>query len=225
MDLLSMRWEEVLFAHWGVEPSTVAEKLPDGVEVDTHDGRAWLGVVCFVMRDIRPRFSPLGLSFGELNLRTYVRADGTPGIYFFSLDAGDSLGVAVARLAYDLPYYRARTRVETDDKVRFRSSRTHDGAPPVNFDATYSGIGERFVAEKGSVEEFLTERYCFFVPLESGGVLRGDVRHAPWELRRARAEIRTNTLFEANGFEKPDGEASLLYSPGVDVKASRPRRV
>ncbi len=225
MDVLSMRWEEVLFAHWGVEPAMVAEKLPDSIEVDTYDGRAWLGVVSFVMRDIRPRFSPFGLDFAELNLRTYVRADGTPGIYFFSLDAGDGLGVSVARLAYDLPYYRANTQVETDGKVRLRSSRTHDGAPPANFDATYEGVGEDFVAEEGSLEEFLTERYSFFVPLDSGGTLRGDVRHPPWPLREARAEIRTNTVFEANGFEKPEGEPSLLYSPGVDVTATRPRRM
>lgn len=225
MDVLSMRWEDVLFAHWGVEPGTVAEKLPGGVEVDTHDGSAWLGVVSFVMRDIRPRFSPFGLDFGELNLRTYVLADGVPGIYFFSLDAGDRLGVSVARLAYDLPYYRAATSVETDGEVRFRSSRTHRGAPPANFDATYEGVGDGFVADEGSLEEFLTERYSFFVPLGSGEVLRGDVSHPPWQLRDARAEIRANTLFGANGFEEPDGETSLLYSPGVEVTASRPRRV
>jgi len=222
-----MRWEEVLFAHWGVEPATVAGKLPDRVEVEAYNGRGWLGVVSFVMRDIRPRFSPFGLDFAELNLRTYVRVDGTPGIYFFSLDAGDRLGVSVARLAYDLPYYCASARVEKkeDGEVRFRSSRAHEGAPPANFDATYEGIGEDSVSEEGSLEAFLTERYSFFVPLESGGALRGDISHQPWPLREAHAEIRTNTLFEANGFEKPSGEPSLLCSPGVGVTATRPLRV
>jgi len=226
MDILSMRWEEALFAHWGVEPDVVAEKLPDRLEADTHDGSAYIGVVAFMMRDIRPRLAPVGLDFAELNLRTYVRHDGTPGVYFFSLDADDRLGVTVARLAYELPYYRATTQVEKKgSEVCFRSSRTHEGAPSANFDATYEGVGDGFLAEEGSLEEFLTERYAFFVPLSSDGTLRGDIHHPPWTLKEAKAEIRTNTLFEANGFGKPDGEPHLIYSPGVDVAASRPRRM
>lgn len=224
MDLISMRWEDLLFAHWEVDPSVVAEKLPDRLEVDTYEGKAYLGVVAFVMRDIRPRLVPYGLDFAELNLRTYVRHEGTPGVYFFSLDADDRLGVTVARLAYELPYYRATTQVDMrEGEVRFRSSRTHEGAPPANFDATYGGVGDSFLAEEGSLEEFLTERYAFFVP--SNGTLRGDIHHPPWTLKDAKAEIRTNTLFGANGFGKPDGEPHLCYSPGVDVTASRPRRM
>jgi uncharacterized protein YqjF (DUF2071 family) len=225
MDLLSMRWEDLLFAHWDVDPEVVARRLPDGFEVDTYDGSAWLGVVPFVMRDIRPRFAPFGLDFAELNLRTYVRVDGVPGVYFFSLDADDALGVGVARLAYELPYYRAETEVEkSDGEVSFRSSRTHTGAPSAEFEATYSGVGDEFVPEKDSLAEFLTERYAFFVPLcEERMTVRGEISHPPWKLREASAEIETNTLFEANGFEEPDGDPHLLYSEGSDVTASRPR--
>jgi uncharacterized protein YqjF (DUF2071 family) len=226
MDVLSMRWEDLLFAHWGVRPEVVEESLPDVFEVDTYDGRAWLGVVPFVMRGIRPRGTPrcLGLDFAELNLRTYVRAGGERGVYFFSLDADDALGVAGARLAYDLPYYHAETDVETDGAVRFRSSRSGSGSPPAEFDATYRPNGEAFVADEGSLAEFLTERYAFFVPSDDG-VVRGRVSHPRWTLREAEAEFETNTLFEANGFNEPDGEPHLMYGEGIDVTASLPRRM
>ncbi|MFP4188937.1 MAG: YqjF family protein [Halobacteriales archaeon] len=227
MDVLSMRWDDLLFAHWDVEPDTVEDALPDRFDVDTYDGRAYIGVVPFVMRNVRPRGAPrcLGLDFAELNLRTYVRVDGEPGVYFFSLDADDALGVAGARLAYDLPYYRAETDVETDgDEVCFRSSRTHSGAPSAEFDATYRPTGDVFVADRGTLAEFVTERYAFFVSSRLG-VVRGDVSHRPWRLRDAEAEIRENSLFEANGFEPPDGNPHLMYGEGIDVTASVPRRM
>jgi uncharacterized protein YqjF (DUF2071 family) len=227
MDVLSMRWEDLLFAHWEVEPGVVDPHLPDGFEVDTYDGSAWLGVVPFVMRGIRPRPAPrcLGLDFAELNLRTYVRVDGERGVYFFSLDADDVLGVAGARLGYDLPYYRAETEVEKDGgEVLFRSSRRHPFAPSAEFDATYRPEGEGFVADEGSLAEFLTERYAFFVA-SGDGVVRGRVSHPRWELSDADVEIRENGLFEANGFDAPDGEPHLLYSEGIDVTASLPRRM
>lgn len=227
MDVLSMRWDDLLFAHWDVEPDIVARRLPEGVDVDTYDGRAWLGVVPFMMRNIRPRFTPqcVGLDFAELNLRTYVRVDGVPGVYFFSLDADDVLGVTGARLGYRLPYYKATTEFEKDgDEIYFRSSRRHPRATDADFEATYEGVEEEFVPDDGSLAGFLTERYAFFVTSErTGTTLRGEVSHPPWRLREARAEIEENGLFEANGFEKPDGEPHLLYSEGTDVTASVPR--
>lgn len=228
MNVLSMGWEHLLFAHWDVEPSIVDDALPAGIEADTYDGRAYLGVVSFVMNDIRPRFVPsaLGLTFGEVNLRTYVRADGDEGIYFFSLDADDVLGVTGARTFFSLPYYRATMDVETENGVvAFRSSRKHSGAPSAEFDATYEPMGEAFLAKEGSLEEFLTERYCFFVSGSSGKVYRGDVDHEPWRLQDATAEIRKNTMFETNGFEHPDDEPHLLYSKGVEVSAEPLRRM
>lgn len=227
MDVLSMRWDDLLFAHWDVEPETVARHLPEGVDVDTYGGRAWLGVVPFMMREVRPRFAPrcVGLDFAELNLRTYVRVDGVQGVYFFSLDADDVLGVTGARLGYRLPYYKATTGFEKEDgDIRFSSSRQHPGASDADFEATYHGVGKEFVPEEGSLDEFLTERYAFFVTSErTGTTLRGEISHPPWKLREASAEIETNSLFEANGFEKPDGEPYLLYSEGADVTASVPR--
>ena len=145
-----MTWRDALFCHWPVDPAVVAETLPDRLSVATHDGEAYLGVVAFVMDDIRPRGTPVGLSFPELNLRTYVDGPDGPGVYFYNLDADDRLGVSVARRLFALPYYRAEMRAmrpEGADGVEFRSRRTHRGVPSARFDATYAPTGGGFAAD------------------------------------------------------------------------------
>jgi uncharacterized protein YqjF (DUF2071 family) len=227
--LLSMRWRDLLFAHWPVAPETVAAQLPDGVSVDTYDGDAYLGVVPFVMDDIRLRGAPLGLRFGELNLRTYVTVDGTPGVYFFNLDADDRIGVKLARTLFRLPYYRAEMDIETtgegtDREVTFRSRRRSPSASAVRFDARYGPDGEFTTPEEGSRTEFLTERYRFYTTSDSGRIYYGDIDHDPWSLAEARADIAENTLFGANGFETPAGEPILHFAAPLDVTAGRIRR-
>ena len=238
---LEMTWRDGLFAHWPVEPSTVAAALPDGLSVATHDGDAYLGVVPFVMDDIRPRGLPTGLSFPELNLRTYVEGPNGPGVYFHSLDADDRLGVAVARGLFRLPYYRAETDVRRTaasggldargvdasggGAVRFASRRVHRGAPNARFDATYAPAGEAFTPDPGSLPAFLLENYRFYTAGSGGRLYVGEIDHEPWTLRPAEAEIRANTLFAANGFEAPDGDPVLHYSEPLEVTADRIRRV
>lgn len=226
MDLLTMTWRDVGFMHWSVDPAIVEATLPPQLSVDTYDGRAWLGVVPFRMADIRPRGSPVGRSFGELNLRTYVRADGTPGVYFYNLDADDRLSVALARGLFQLPYYRASMQVEaTGDEVRFRSSRTSSDVPAAAFDATYRPTGKPSTPDPGSLAAFLVERYRFYADGNGDTVYYADIAHDPWPLRSGAAEIRTNGLFTAAGFDRPDGEALVHYSPGLSVTAGRLHRL
>jgi uncharacterized protein YqjF (DUF2071 family) len=235
---LEMTWRDGLFAHWPVDPATVAAELPEGLSVATHGGNAYLGVVPFVMEDIRPRGVPTGLSFPELNLRTYVEGPNGPGVYFHSLDADDRLGVAVARGLFRLPYYRAETDVRrtaaTDwigekdvnasEGVRFASRRVHESAPHARFDATYAPAGEAFTPEPGSLPAFLLENYRFYTAGESGRLYVGAIDHDPWTLRPAAAEIRANTLFAANGFDAPEGDPILHYAEPLAVTADRIRR-
>jgi uncharacterized protein YqjF (DUF2071 family) len=225
--LLAMRWVDVLFAHWPVDPGLVAATLPDGLDVDTYDGDAYLGVVGFRMESIRPRGAPVGLSFPELNLRTYVRGDEGGGVYFYNLDADDRIGVALARGLFRLPYYRAAMQVEDrgDGALRFRSRRTHRGASPARFDATYRPADGAERVEPGSLDAFLTERYRFYTESDGGRLYRGAIDHPPWPLSDATLTIHENTLFEANGFEQPEGDPRVRYCPGLDVTAGRIRRV
>ena len=236
-----MTWRDGLFAHWPVAPETVAAALPDGLSVATHDGDAYLGVVPFVMEDIRPRGVPRGLSFPELNLRTYVEGPNGPGVYFHSLDADDRLGVAVARGLFRLPYYRAETDVrgtaaggapgsggsdasEGAGEVRFASRRVHEGVPHARFDATYAPAGDAFTPEPGSLPAFLLENYRFYTAGEGGRLYVGAIEHEPWTLRPAKADVRANTLFAANGFDRPDGDPILHYAEPIAVTADRLRR-
>jgi len=224
--LLSMRWDDLLFAHWPVDPEVVEPTLPDGLDVDTRDGDAYLGVVGFQMASIRPRGVPVGLSFPELNLRTYVRADDGPGVYFYNLDAADRVGVPIARTLFKLPYYRAEMRMTArGDRVDFRSRRTHRGVPPARFDATYQPTGTPTTADPDSLVAFLTERYRFYTESERGHIYRGDIEHPPWRVCDATLDCRENTLFEANGFDRPDGVPLVHYSPGSDVTAGLIHRV
>ena len=223
--LLSMQWRNVLFAHWPVPVERVADSLPDGMSVDTYDGSAWLGVVPFEMADIRPRGAPVGRSFYELNLRTYVTVDGEPGVYFYNLDADDRLGVAIARRLFRLPYYRARMTVHRDgSRTRLRSVRTHPDAPAANFQASYEPTGLPEPPRPDSLATFLTERYRFYVADDTDRIYYADIDHPPWDLQPATVEIDRNDLFAANGFETPDSERVVHFSPGVDVTAGRLRR-
>jgi hypothetical protein len=224
-----MRWRDVAFAHWPVDPEAVARVLPEGLAVATHDGDAYLGVVPFVMSEIGVRGVPLGRSFPELNLRTYVRHDGERAVYFLSLDAADRLGVGVARAFYALPYYRAELRVERvasdgdAPAVTVRSRRTHRGAPPARFDATCRATGESFTPEPGSLAAFLTENYAFYATGSRGGarvLLRGRIDHEPWTLRPASIDVRSNSLFRAANLDRPDGDPLVHYSPGASVTAA-----
>ena len=226
---LSMQWRDLLFAHWRVDPERLTGRLPDGVAVDTYHDDAYLGVVPFVMDDIRPTGSPIGLSFGELNLRTYVTVDGTPGVYFFNLDADDRLGVGIARSLFRLPYYRATMDIETrgtgtDRIVSFRSRRRTSRANPARFDARYGPTGAFETPEPGSLEAFLTERYRFYTADDRGRLYYGDIGHEPWELAPAWADIEDNTLFRANGFDHPNGDPFLYFAAPIDVRAGRIHR-
>jgi len=225
---LEMTWRDGLFLHWAVAPETITETLPDSLSVATHDGNAYLGVVAFVMDDIRPRGAPLGLSFPELNLRTYVVGPNGPGVYFYNLDADDRLGVSVARRLFALPYYRAvmdvtRTGDGDSNAIRFTSRRTHAGVPPAQFDATYEPTGESFTSDPGSLDAFLLENYRFYA--DGNRLYCGEIGHDPWRLREATADVRTNTLFEANGFDHPEGDPLVRYAEPIDVSADRIRRV
>src|SRR5215218_1255947 len=105
--IMAQTWTDLLFAHWSVEPQALRDVVPPQLPLDTFDGKAYVGVTPFGVRNMRLRLSPavpLLSAFAEINVRTYVTVDAKPGIYFFSLDAASRLAVATARRAYRLPY-------------------------------------------------------------------------------------------------------------------------
>lgn len=227
--IFAQSWCELLFAHWSFPAAELRALLPPGLMLDTHDNRAWVGVVPFRMVDVHPRGLP-GVPgarrFPELNVRTYVTVGELRGVYFFSLDAASRLAVAAARAWFKLPYHHARMRVRRDgDTQHYLSERrqAEPGAEPPRFDAEFAPTGPEFRAERGSLEHWLTERYLLFSVARDGRVLRGDVHHAPWPLRPARAEIRANTMLAPLRLDAARAPESLLYAERVDVQTWAPR--
>lgn len=223
---MTQRWNDLLFAHWRVPTAQIANLLPEGLVTDTFEGSAWLGVVPFWMDRIKVRGIPQipgARSFPELNLRTYVRdhRTGTPGVYFFSLDGANLLAVAVARSFYHMPYYWAQMKIEecADQEFTFYSKRRF--APkPVVFKARYRGLGPtRKLAEAraGSLEYFLTERYCLFTHNKANELVRANVHHVPWPLEEADADIEQNDLPASIGIELQEQEPVLHYSRRLAV--------
>lgn len=211
--------------------------LPRGLELDTFDGSAWVGVVPFWMDRVATRAAgdfaftvPSTGSFNELNLRTYVRSPrtGKRGVFFFALDCDSVLSVIGARVLFHLPYYFAAMQhraqraanpgAPTAETIAYRSRRRLDFLhPPVLFDADYGPTTLVLPpAVPGTLEHFLTERYCLFTP-SRGRILRGDIHHLPWPLQPAQAEFRQNTLPSAYGLKLPSTAPVLHYARQLEV--------
>ena len=205
-------WEDLLFAHWRVSEDALRDHVPLRLELDTFDGSVWLGVTPFRVAGLRLRgLPPLPAlsSFPELNVRTYVTRDRKPGIWFFSLDADSRLAVEGAKATYRLPYFRAH--MSAARRAGWIEYESHRAGGDAVFVARYRGEGDFFRPEPGSLEHFLTERYCLYAA-EGERVFRADIHHPPWPLQRAEAEIAENTMCPA-GVELPD-DAPLLFVAG-----------
>jgi len=216
--VLAQTWEQLLFAHWRVDPKIVAPLIPPGLELDTFDGSAWIGVVPFLMNNVHPRgtFNVEGLSrFPELNVRTYVKRDGKTGVWFLSLDAGSAVAVKIARRLFHLPYYHATMDIYTERGwVQYQSERIDGEAA---FVAGYRPTSEVYRSERGSLDEWLTERYCLYTADERGRLYRCDIHHHPWPLQRAEGQITINTMVA--GIELPHELPILHYAERIDVLA------
>lgn len=226
---LAMSWHDLLFMHWPVPQDWFRPLIPPALRLDTFDGSAWLGVVPFRMSGVRPRFLPAvpPLSdFPELNLRTYVTAAGKPGIWFFSLDAHNPVAVRLARATFSLPYYDAKMSCRVSgDEIHYRSVRTHRNAPETRFEARYKPAGEPFDSRPGTLEDFLTERYCLYAADKRGRVRRGDVHHRMWPLQPAEMETGTLEMTGQIGLSLPQTAPVLHFSKRLDVLAWPPKRI
>jgi len=181
--IMRQSWTDVLFIHWPVSPAVVRPLLPDRLKIDTYEGQAWITVTPLGIWDALPSFLPyiplLG-ELNELNVRTYVFADGVPGVWFFSLDASNPLAVAGARLFFGLPYYFASMQMERHgDRLSFRSDRYLEKA---RFSAEWRVGPDLPQAEPGS-HFFLTERYCLYTTL-AGSTYRCRINHQAWPLQK-----------------------------------------
>lgn len=189
--------------------------VPNNVYIQEFNGTSWIGVVPFRMQNLTRRGVPKLpwiSAFPELNVRIYVEHNGRPGVWFLSLDATNPLAVWAARRWFHLPYRRCRLRVTHDAGfIDYRGERNGE-----TFHARYRGVGEPFEAKPGTLEAFLTERYCLYAKSPRGVLYRGEVHHHPWPLRRAECTIDATAWLHGHGISV-SGEPHLLVTPGVDV--------
>ena len=218
MPISTMIWEDVLFAHWRVNSNDLQKCLPAGIELDTYNGEAYLGIVPFFMKKMELTFLPYlsRLSFSQINVRTYVKVANQQGVYFFTLDTNNLLAMLGGKVAFKSPYAYANITLEKrDNEHYFQIKRPKT---PLCFKAIYKSIGNTFYAENGSLEHWLTERYRFFTS-HKGKIYFGDIDHGKWQLQKAALTIEGNNLFQSHRLPLPSGEPHLLFSSSLAVKA------
>jgi uncharacterized protein YqjF (DUF2071 family) len=211
---MGQTWEDLLFAHWRVPVEELRTHVPPELEVEEFDGSGWVGITPFRLTGLRARGMlpiPYVSEFLELNVRTYVTAQEKPGIWFFSLDASSRLAVEVARRTYRLPYFHARmSTTRRADWIAYECARI-DEAGRV-FSGRYRPAGAVFHAEPGTLEWFLTERYCLYAN-DRGATARAEIHHEPWPLQPAEAEIELASISPV----ELRGEPLLHFSRRQDV--------
>jgi uncharacterized protein len=218
--VMLQRWHEITFFHWSCEPAQLKSRLPDQLQVDTFDGKAWISLTPFFLKGLRPPLvpEPLGLVFPETNLRTYVIGPEGPGIWFFSLDAGKLLPVAGARVTFGLPYFWADMHVETGATENFYfSSRGGRAQTRIRI------VKEGRITEQSPLDVFLTARFRLYSMIRHQ-LITAQVEHPPWELNHARILQFEETVRTAMRVEFPGRDFLIHHSAGVDTKIGFPQR-
>ena len=215
------RWDDLLFLHWELPPDALRPLVPERLEVDTFEGRAFVSLTPFTVRGARlrglPRLPALS-DFHEINVRTYVHLGGEdPAVWFFSLDAASALAAALARASLRLPYCYARIRRGSDGKQRtYQATRVLPSAP-ATLAASWTPAGDASPARPGTLEHFLTERYLLFSRAFGRKLFRLQVHHAPWPLHAVERLEVSQTLSAADGVPLLRGPPLSQWSEGVDV--------
>jgi uncharacterized protein YqjF (DUF2071 family) len=229
-------WHDLLFVHWPLPPASVRDRIPPHLELDLHDGVAYVGLIAFTMTGVRPvGFPPLwGLSsFHETNLRTYVRADrGDPGVWFFSLDAASSIAVHLARSLFHLPYHRAEMLLESEPVAEatdpsnylYAGVRRWPLPLPASYTIRAALQGNPRPASPGTLEHFLVERYIFYTSWR-GRLYQCRVHHVPYPIQPANILSLDETILAAAGIDRPQVTPIACFSTGVKVRISPLRLV
>jgi len=218
LPVMLQRWHEISFFHWNCEPQRIQQHLPNGLTVDTYNSDAWIGLTPFLLVGLRPPPLPkrFGLSFPEMNLRTYVRGPAGPGIWFFSLDAAKYVAVLGARITYGLPYYLARMRVDLGEHENFYTSKRGNDAA-----ATIRILKGPRIRRPSRLERFLTERYRLYSAWE-GRLVTAQVRHRTWTLQKAGVLEFDESVRKAAGIQFPSSEFLVHHSTGINARIGRP---
>jgi len=187
-------WEHLLFMHWRVYSAFIEPHLPKGLELDTFDGEPWISIIPFRVGKMRIRKMPplpFMYPFVEVNVRTYVKRDGIPGVYFFSMDASKLLAVLGARFA-TLPYFHAKMKLKKKGKkFNFKSIRKDKEKETLKL--SYQPSGKLFIPEEGTIDHWLMNRFALW-SYKYDTLFRGDIHHKQWKVQHADLDIDKETI-------------------------------
>lgn len=199
--IMRQSWRDLLFVHWPVDINTLRPLIPERLQIDAFDGLAWISIIPFRMEGIYPRWIPqipLSSKFLEINLRTYVLYKGKPGVYFISIDANQLFALTMAHKWYHLPYFYAQMSTKREGfHLIYYSNRKGSRCTPAEFGVEFTPASAIFQPRKGTLEYWLTERYCLYAVDGGNTLYYADISHLPWQLQKADGEIQSNTLTSA----------------------------
>lgn len=210
-------WHDAVFLHWEIDMSVLHNMLPEGIEVDTLDGKAYISLVAFKAENSKPRYMtsvPFISDFLEANIRTYVVRDGIPGIYFYNMKSDKAFSAAIFRNLTGFPYYPSNMHQDKQNLSSYQHQTRN------YYDLRYEQGSP--IEEKSELDRWLTERYCVYLN-RFNKLLRFDVHHEEWPLQQM--EIKDLRIrYHLKEFTLKDPKPVLAhYSKGVEVVAWFPK--
>jgi uncharacterized protein YqjF (DUF2071 family) len=205
-------WNKAIFLHYQVDIVDLERWVPDGLEIDTYEGRPWVSIVAFTMEKIRPKYLPsiaMISNFDEVNIRTYVRSGGKRGVYFLSIEGGKWLSCKIAKGLSQLPY-RYSTIKRSENRYKCTNASFKD-----NLDISYK-VGH-LKGEKSGLDRWLTERYVLFQDSYKQ-INSYEIHHVEWPIYDLDIEgLKVDyKRFSPMLLETP---TKVQYSSGVQVLA------
>ncbi len=205
-------WNNAIFLHWHVDKTELRKFVPKEIEIDLFNGEPWVSLVAFRMEKIRPKylpsFPPIS-DFDEINIRTYVKYNGKPGVFFLSIEGGTDLSCKIAKGISELPYRYSKIK-RTSNKYISENREFKD-----KFEIDYK-IGNK-LENKEEIDLWLTERYALFQNTDRA-VNGFEIHHVEWPINHVELKNITVNYKRFNKLinNTPD---KIAYSKGVEVIA------
>ena len=222
-------WDRAVFIHYEIDADELQNCVP--YDLDCYHGRAFVSLVAFTMRGMRPRF---GGRIGEvllrpiathdfLNVRTYVRHNGEPAIYFMREWLSSRLAAGLGPWSFGLPYQFGRIEYEQEYEHE-RRGKVEAAAGSFHFCAAFEA-NDLGICAPGSLDEFLLERYTAFTQFRKRRRFFR-IWHEPWQQVSAKIQIATDNLIHSTARWWRDAACiGANYSPGVNVWMGWPHAI
>ncbi len=216
---MKQTWLDTLFIHYPVKADELAKLVPKHLPIDTFEKMAWISIVPYLTTSVRMRGLPPipGMNrFPGFNVRTYVHLNGKPGVYFFNLAAANWFTAKMAKRFFKLPYIYLNMNFQRNGNyIQFESDPYRKNDEKLKW--IYRPISEPRLAQKGSLEEWLVERYCLYTINQKGEPFRSDIIHHSWLIHDAEVESQHRSILPEFNIFPSNENAIFHYSKRAEV--------